>query len=337
MLPTEIYIEIIKKIPIDSKQFLLNYLDIVDALNDECSKFNFLLKLFLENFNNRIDIIDLTSSIDNSPVILKLKKYFTIKSFTTAKKEKYILLINDDVLYNYRYEISFKEFFDSEIFCFENLNETSSFLFDIVYCPSLIEYKSNIKNGTNNIKCGYKFRKLFCNGFGQIVVPDLMNFLSFFPSNFTLDNLIIDFNHERILLSKDLLGVLSPVFFNTKDKLCCKENTDGNEFSKEAAPRCKQITLSSVTHLLIDDKIKDIVYFSSLCIPKLSNIDSVGNHEGKSRSHLDVDSVLHIDYGYSSSFMNSKHSYKVIDFVQLYIPNLQDQKFYKNTCSNACT
>ena len=92
-----------------------------------------------------------------------------------------------------------------------------------------------------------------------------------------------------------------------------------------------------MTHLLIDDKIKDIVYFSSLCIPKLTTIDSVGNHEGKSRSHLDVDSVLHIDYGYSSSFMNSKHSYKVIDFVQLYIPNLQDQKFYKNTCSNACT
>ncbi|KAK5963175.1 uncharacterized protein PWA37_004881 [Arxiozyma heterogenica] len=338
MLPTEIYNEIIKKIAIDSKQFLLDYLDIVDVLSDESfSNFSFILQLFLENFNNRIDIIDLTSSIDNSPIILRLKKFFTIKSFTTTKKEKLILLINDNTLYYYRHEINFRELFTTKIFPADDITDTSKFLFDIIYCPSLTEYKSSIKSGTDDLKCGYKFRKLFCNEFGQIVVPDLLNFLSFFPSNFVLDNLIIDFNYERILLSKDLLGILSPNSFDVENQLFCKDEKDQKKLYKEIIPQCKQITFSSVTYLLMDDKIKDIIDFSSLRIPNMSTIDSMGVHNREIRNSGSINLNLNTGYQYSDSYLNSKCSDEVHDFVQLYIPDLQDQKFYKNTCSNVCT
>lgn len=327
MLPTEIYIEIIDKITVESENFLLDYLNIVDALSVQPLKFDSVLKLLIESFNNRIDIIDLTDSNGDLPLVLKLQKLFVFKNFITTKKEKIILLINDDVLYNYRYEEKFKQFFNSNVFRFKNIHDTSKVIFDVIYCPSLIEYNTGPKNEYNDFKRGFMFRKLFCNNYGQVITPDLMNFLSFFPSNFVLDNIIIDFNHEKILLSKDLLGILSSNFFTSFNRVFYDDNLDQTKIPKKVKPPCRQITLSSVTHLLVDDKAKAFFNFCSLRIPNISTMDPSFFLNGEFKNKQGIDSFQSVRYTNSESFLCKETNGN----VHFHIPYLKELKFYKST------
>ncbi len=63
-LPPEIFIEIINNIKYDSNQFLIDYLNIINAINpiEYPPIFNYLI----ENFNNHIDLINFDSTINTN-------------------------------------------------------------------------------------------------------------------------------------------------------------------------------------------------------------------------------------------------------------------------------
>lgn len=321
-LPVEIFINIINNIKVDSKQFLLDYLNITNAVNKHSVETESLLKYLIENFTNRVDIIDLTNSTNSSPLTTQLKKYFDVKFFTSQKKEKYILLINDDILTKYLNRTHFIEFFEKLFFRF-NTQEYCKLLIDIVYCPTMTEFASENPNIEENrhesiVKSEYMARKVPLDDFGQQIVPDLINFISLFPKNFVLDNLIIDFNNDKILLPKDLFGIYSSDFFLLGNNNIGDDDSDSdtniNNVVRWLEPKCNQITFSSVTHLLIDYMAMDTF---------VSNIFEVYGEQ----SHNSVNNTTESSVSYLFGNFLTK--------VHFNAPDVQDLKFYNKNCPNA--
>lgn len=351
-LPVEIFIKIISNIKVDSKQFILDYLNITNAVNKHFIETESLLKYLIENFNNHVDIIDLTNSSDSSLLIAQLRKYFDIRCFTSQKKDKYILLVNDDILIKYINRTQFIEFFEKLFFRF-NTQDYSKLLIDIVYSPSMTELITENQNIEGNrdgsaVKNEYMVKKKILDESGKQIVPDLINFISLFPKNFVLDNLIIDFNNEKILLPKDLFGIYSPKFFVLSDNMnndITRNNinnnnnnnhrfnfdeslhllrdydtrnnnnaTSINDVVKWLEPKCNQITFSSVTHLLIDYMAMDTF---------ISNIFEVYGE----KSHHSVNTTAESSVSYLFGNFLTK--------VHFNVPDLQDLKFYNKNCPNA--
>lgn len=342
-LPVEIFINIINNIRVDSKQFLLDYLNITNAVNKHSVETESLLQYLIENFNNHVDIIDLTNSTESSPLITQLRKYFDVKFFTSQKKGKYILLINDDILTKYVNRTQFVEFFEKLFFRF-NTQEYSKLLIDIVYCPSMTEFTSenqSIEENENElaVKNEYMVRKVTLDDSGKEIVLDLVNFISLFPKNFVLDNLIIDFNGDKILLPKDLFGIYSPEFFvlgnimdnnnNNNHRFSFNESsrlfgdydirssnndTNINNIVKWLEPKCNQITFSSVTHLLIDYMAMDTF---------ISNIFDVYGEKSQRSVNIATESSVSYLFG---NFLTKVH---------VNVPDVQDLKFYNKNCPNA--
>lgn len=347
-LPVEIFINIIDNIRVDSKQFLLDYLNITNAVYKHSPATESLIKYLIENFNNHVDIIDLTNPNESSPIISQLKKYFDVNFFTTQKKDKCILLINDDILNKFTNKTQFIEFFEKLFFRF-NIQEYSKLLIDIVYCPSLVEPTSetqNLQNTENEsvVKSDYMVREIKLDDSGEQIVPDLINFISLFPKNFVLDNLIIDFNYDKILLPKDLFGMYSSKFFisdgsnnnnanttnNNRTSIFNESfgasmnrrtqvvnngnNSNSNNVVKWLEPMCNQITFSSAKHLLIDYMAMDTF---------ISHIFEVYGDESDHSTEMTTESSVSYLFG---NFLTKVH---------FYVPDVQDFTFHNKNCPNA--
>lgn len=316
-LPPEIFIEIINNIKYDSNQFLIDYLNIINAINpiEYPPIFNYLI----ENFNNHIDLINFDSTINTnnlSPLVSNINTFFNWVPFLSDfKKDKLILLINDDLINKFNNYQSFKENFQDQVFKF-NINSYCTITYDIIYTPSLTEYFYNNKNN-EKITNGYMFRKLYSND-GKLTSPNLMKFISFLPQNFKLDNLIFDFNHSKILLPTDLFGIYSSNFF------IFHENFDIDAYhhstsTKWLQPRCNQISFPGVTHLLLDYMAMDS--FISNIIDKYGLSTSGSNYHSNNNSNT----ISPVQYLFNIFLKD----------VSFWLPNLIDLKFNNMNCPNA--
>lgn len=303
-IPPEIFIEIINNVRLDSTQFLIDYLNILNAIDPIHNKP--LLNYLIDNTRNHIDFIDFNSFISQEsipPFVQNLLKYFNCwKQTVTQKNDKFILLIDDTLLNQFKDYTSFKDGFLDKVFGF-NFYDYCKINYDIIYIPSISECPNT------KVTDGY----MHCKPQNS----NLMKFISFLPQNFILDNLIIDFNHNKILLPKDLFGIYTSQFFIFHDDLDIVEHN--NNSSKWLQPRCNQITFPTVTHFLIDYMAMD-TFISNIL--ENHGLISYSTHHFNSNN---ANSISPVQYLFNL-FLNN---------VSFHSPQLIDLKFNNKNCPNA--
>lgn len=228
-LPPEIVQRIISKLSINSTNFLLDFINILIAL--DINNYNDVwLQNLINHFKNKIIVIDLTkkNSID-TPILSILRKNFILTNSTdnynnnnvndneiTAFRffcEKLVLIIDDQFQLNTN---------DDEFNEFETIYKTFtnfSTSIDIIYCPN-----------SNSIKNDYM---------NSSIIKLLTNFNNLFQ---TFNNLIIEFQNPNLIINRSFFDIFNYDFFI--------ESTNIN--NKILIPRCNQISFPSITELNMD-------------------------------------------------------------------------------------
>lgn len=325
VLPTELFIEIINNIKFNSNQFLIDYINILNAIKQLSNKP--LLNYLTKNISNSIDILNFVKldTIPTNTFTSNLYKFFTNwKPSITKKKDKFILIIGHSLLNSIENYTSFKQGFLDKYFTFK-YDDYCNISFDIIYIPTLTEVSPQDEQGymcatTNN---------------------NLMKFISYFPQNFILDNLIIDFDHDKVILPKDLFGIYTSQFFIFHDDLDITSHN--NNSSKWLQPRCNQITFPNVTHFAIDYMAMDTFIsdiFENYGISQSSyHYNDPYGHYGRGSPYYSRSSTpLQYNSSYSQNGSVSPVQYLLNIFltkVTFYCPQLIDLKFNDKNSPNA--
>lgn len=326
-LPIEILMKIIGSLKVDSKQFLLDYLNILKAIkeaqfssssknNNQDFLLNSLMKFLKENFQNQIDIIDIEGIVPNysSPIINDLQSFFPdcIKSISSEfRREKYIFIINDNTLSKFFTFESFNKSFMNQIFK-TDLGNYVNIPFDIIYCPLLQENPLKQPNES------FKSPKNYLNTDDSL----LTNFISYFPENFKLDNLIFDFNHSNIYFPRNLFGLFTTnAFVYSKEVF---QRTSRSQPIKWLIPKCKQITFASVTSVLMDYMAMDS-FISNIFDNYSIGRDSYSSSSYYSNCGSIHDSISPVHYLFNS-YLND---------IKFYLPNVVNLTFTNANCPNA--
>ncbi|SMN21272.1 similar to Saccharomyces cerevisiae YLR267W BOP2 Protein of unknown function [Maudiozyma saulgeensis] len=323
-LPLEIVQQIITQLEINSTNFLLDFVNVLlamDVSNDYNSQ---CYEKIIEIFKSQIVVMDLTDSkqIISTPLLTLLRRNFlldidklneTIPDNSNDKIEdndniiskkkfdyKKLVLIIDDTL----------QLVDETLIEFENIFQrltTGKISIDIIYCPCTSS-SSSPSRGNNYLN------------------SSILRLLNQFESVFKIFNtLIIEFQQSTIQTNRNFFDILNYEFFIESNTITKKTLT----------PRCKKISFPSIKQLKMDyltidsfiykilERKNNAIMQSTTIIPR--NVIINGNN-------TNVGTLI---INETSNFIE-KLFIGILKDIEFYLPNLQSLEFYNYNNEETC-
>ena len=305
-LPPEIVEQIIAKLDSGSPNFLLDFLnvllalDITNAHNREC------FRNIIDASRHQIAVVDFTKPEDrfDTPVLSLLRNYFAID--LTAKiqqaaqlKQKVdesaesLLDVIPMVAY-VRVVLVVDDSMSQESPLFQQFHQLYGTLvdpdtsIDVLYCPS-------VPSGNRAVSCNY----------GAVSVVELLK--QFEELFFYFNSLIMEFRQSAILVNRNFFDILNIDFLMESPHILRKTYT----------PRCRQVSFPSLMELNMAYLTIDSFIYKILENDAKINL---GSTAARAPTRRFVDEVF---CGF-------------LDGVEFYLPNLKSMKFYNYNNEETC-
>lgn len=316
-LPLEIVQQIITQLDIKSTNFLLDFINILLAMDVSNNYNNQCYEQIIEIFKSKIVVMDLTDSkkMISTPLLTLLRRNFLLdidklnendlnniddhdlngNDNTHFKKFDYqkLVLIIDDTL----------QLVDDTLMEFKNIFQRltkGKISIDVIYCPC-----SSSSNGNNYLN------------------SSILKLVTQFETVFQIfNNLIIEFQQSSIKTNRNFFDILNHDFFIESNTITKKTLT----------PRCKKISFPSIKQMKMDYLTIDSFIYKILEMKNHPIMESTITRIITDSNNVNIGTVVeHETYNFIEKLFIG-----IIKDIEFYLPNLQSLEFYNYNNAETC-